>query len=164
MSYHRYPRKALLADYARSAAGVAVAGVPLVAADLSLVPGLLVGSLVLLFLIYGLRTALRQLRVVDVSEIGIRELGPLGGAIPWDELRQVQLKYYSTRRDSKSGWLQLKLVLIAGLVIYHVYCGVYLVAFRDDRNRHGHVFYRWFNEVPVLFLIAVVLLATLKPF
>jgi putative membrane protein len=61
-------------------------------------------------------------------------------------------------------WLHLKLTLVLLLVAYHVYCGVLLVAFRQDRNRHGHVFYRWLNEVPVLFLVAIVLLATLKPF
>jgi putative membrane protein len=61
-------------------------------------------------------------------------------------------------------WLHLKLTLVLLLVAYHVYCGVLLVAFKQDRNRHGHVFYRWLNEVPVLFLVAIVLLATLKPF
>jgi putative membrane protein len=63
-----------------------------------------------------------------------------------------------------TAWLHLKLALVLLLVAYHVYCGVLLVAFKQDRNRHGHVFYRWLNEVPVLFLVAIVLLATLKPF
>jgi len=108
MSYHRYPQKALYADYGRSAFGTILTGTPIVAADLTLVPGLLVGALVMLFLVYGLRTALRHLTVIDVSEIGVRELGPLGHAIPWEELREVQLRYYSTRRDRKSGWMQLK--------------------------------------------------------
>jgi putative membrane protein len=62
------------------------------------------------------------------------------------------------------GWLHIKLALVVGLVVYHLLCGRYLRAFREDRNRHGHVFYRWFNEVPVLFLVAIVWLATLKPF
>lgn len=61
-------------------------------------------------------------------------------------------------------WLHLKLALVALLLAYHVYCGVLLAAFRHDRNRHGHVFYRWLNEIPVLFLVAIVLLAGLKPF
>lgn len=60
-------------------------------------------------------------------------------------------------------WLQVKLVLLAVLVAYHVYCGRLLIDFRHDRNRHGHVWYRWFNELPVLLLIAIVLLAVLKP-
>lgn len=61
-------------------------------------------------------------------------------------------------------WLLAKLVLVAILIAYHVYCGILLLDFKHDRNRHGHVFYRWLNELPVLILIAVVLLAILKPF
>ena len=60
-------------------------------------------------------------------------------------------------------WLQAKLVLLALLVVYHVWCGKLLIDFREDRNRHGHVWYRWFNEVPVVFLVAIILLAVLRP-
>jgi putative membrane protein len=60
-------------------------------------------------------------------------------------------------------WLQIKLVLLALLAAYHVYCGKLLLDFKHDRNRHSHVWYRWFNELPVLLLIAIVLLAVLKP-
>lgn len=59
-------------------------------------------------------------------------------------------------------WLQIKLVLLALLLAYHVYCGKLLLDFKHDRNQHSHIWYRWFNEVPVLFLIAIVLMATLK--
>ncbi len=62
------------------------------------------------------------------------------------------------------GWLWLKLVLVAILIGYHLYCGKLLNDFKYDRNRHGHVFYRWLNEFPVLILIAAVILAVVKPF
>ncbi|MCP5162460.1 MAG: protoporphyrinogen oxidase HemJ [Hahellaceae bacterium] len=62
------------------------------------------------------------------------------------------------------GWLHAKLTLIGILVGYHLYCGVLLRKFRDDLNTHSHVFYRWFNEFPVLILIAVVILVVVKPF
>jgi len=62
------------------------------------------------------------------------------------------------------GWLMAKLGLVALLIAYHLYCGMLLLDFKHDRNRHGHIFYRWLNEFPVLILIAVVLLAVLKPF
>jgi putative membrane protein len=62
------------------------------------------------------------------------------------------------------GWLYVKLALVTVLLIYHGYCGKLLGDFRDDRNRHGHVFYRWFNEFPVLILVAVVILVVVKPF
>jgi putative membrane protein len=60
-------------------------------------------------------------------------------------------------------WLHVKLLLVALLVVYHLYCGKLLAAFRQDRNVHSHVFYRWLNELPVLILIAVVLLVVVKP-
>ena len=61
------------------------------------------------------------------------------------------------------GWLHVKIALVAALVVYHLYCGRLLRAFAEERNRHGHVWYRWFNELPVLVLIAVVLLVEFKP-
>jgi putative membrane protein len=53
---------------------------------------------------------------------------------------------------------------VAGLVAYHIYCGKLLLDFKHDRNRHSHVYYRWFNEVPVLALIAIIILVEVKPF
>jgi putative membrane protein len=61
-------------------------------------------------------------------------------------------------------WLQVKLVLVLVLITYHVYCGRLVADFKHDRNRHGHVFYRWLNEFPVLLLIAIVVLGVVKPF
>lgn len=62
------------------------------------------------------------------------------------------------------GWLHAKLTLVAILVAYHIYCGKLLFDFKHDRNRHGHVFYRWLNEFPVLLLAGVVILVVVKPF
>jgi protoporphyrinogen IX oxidase len=63
------------------------------------------------------------------------------------------------------GWLRAKLVLVALLVVFHVYLGKLVRDFAADRNRHGHVFYRWLNEIPALpILVAVVFLVVLKPF
>ena len=71
---------------------------------------------------------------------------------------------YAWAAYSTMGWLHAKLLLIALMVAYHLWCGQLLKAFRDDRNQHSHVWYRWFNEVPVVFLVAIILLASLKPF
>jgi putative membrane protein len=60
-------------------------------------------------------------------------------------------------------WFHVKFALVAILVLYHVYLGHLLRQFRDDANRHGHVFYRLINEFPVLLLVVIVLLAVLKP-
>jgi putative membrane protein len=62
-----------------------------------------------------------------------------------------------------SFWLQAKLFLIAILVIYHIYCGKLLIDFKNDNNQRSHVWYRWFNEFPVIILIAVILLVELQP-
>ena len=61
------------------------------------------------------------------------------------------------------GWLHAKLALVAVLVAYHAWCGKLMIDFREERNTRSHVWFRWFNEFPVLVLIAVVLLAVFKP-
>lgn len=59
-------------------------------------------------------------------------------------------------------WLQIKLILVAILIGYHFYCGKIVTTLRDDGNLKTHVYYRWFNEIPVLFLFAIVILAVIK--
>jgi len=63
-----------------------------------------------------------------------------------------------------AGWIHAKLALVGVLILYHIYCGRLLIDFRDDRNRHSHVFYRWFNEFPVLILIGTIILVVVRPF
>ena len=61
------------------------------------------------------------------------------------------------------GWLTLKLWLVAGVVAYHLWCYFALSAFRHERNRRGHIYYRWMNEAPVLLLLGIIILAVVKP-
>jgi putative membrane protein len=61
-------------------------------------------------------------------------------------------------------WLQAKLVLVSGLIAYHLYCGKLMRDFAAGKNTHGHVWYRWFNEIPVILLFLVVVLVVVKPF
>jgi len=63
-----------------------------------------------------------------------------------------------------TGWMVVKLALVLVLVIYHAWCGRLLRDFRRSQNRRSHVWFRWFNEVPVLVLLAVVILVVVKPF
>lgn len=60
-------------------------------------------------------------------------------------------------------WLHAKLVLVAALLAYHVWCGKLMIDFRNDRNTRSHTWYRWFNEAPTVVLVAIVLLVVLKP-
>jgi putative membrane protein len=66
--------------------------------------------------------------------------------------------------DRTGGWLYAKLVLVSFLVGYHLWCGKLIRDFREDRNAHGQVWYRWFNEFPTVILLLVVILAVVKPF
>lgn len=60
-------------------------------------------------------------------------------------------------------WLHIKLGLILLLLVYHAFCGKWMLDFKHERNSHSHLFFRWINEIPVAFLFAIVLLASLKP-
>jgi protoporphyrinogen IX oxidase len=62
------------------------------------------------------------------------------------------------------GWLHAKLVLVLVLVAYHLWCGKLVVDFRREKTTRSHLWFRWFNEFPVLVLIGVVALVVLKPF
>ena len=62
------------------------------------------------------------------------------------------------------GWLHAKLLFVVVLIIYHVWCGKLLKDFREERNRHSHVWYRWFNEFPVIILLLSIILVVVKPF
>jgi len=62
-----------------------------------------------------------------------------------------------------SSWLHYKLLLVLLLYVYHAWCFKLLADFKHNRNRRSPRFYRIFNEMPVLILLAVVLLAYLKP-
>jgi putative membrane protein len=73
----------------------------------------------------------------------------------------IGLLFYNNYLDQL--WIQIKLGLIAVLVIYHIHCGKLLLDFKHDRNRRSHVYFRWYNEFPVIFLIAIIFLAVLRP-
>lgn len=61
-------------------------------------------------------------------------------------------------------WLHTKLLLVIILIIYHFYCGHLVHIFKTDKNQRSHIFYRWFNELPILILLGVIILTVVKPF
>ena len=71
---------------------------------------------------------------------------------------------YGIGRGAGQGWMHAKLALVLVLIGYHHGCGVLLRKFETGRNARSHKFYRWFNELPVLVLLAVVILVVVKPF
>lgn len=71
---------------------------------------------------------------------------------------------YGIGKGSGNGWLHAKLAVVVLLIGYHHACGALLKKFENGSNRRGHTWYRWFNEVPVIGLLIVVILVVVKPF
>lgn len=71
---------------------------------------------------------------------------------------------YNPEYYFSQGWVHAKLTLVALLIAYHFYCGHLLKKFRDDQNTKSDKFFRVINEIPVLMLVAVVILAVVRPF
>lgn len=104
-----YPMRAVVGDYARAAAGLVIVGTPLAVGPPAPVVALVLAAMALLFAVYGAKTVARHLTRIEVSERGVRAIGPLAHAVAWGDLASVKLAYYSTRRDRDRGWLQLRL-------------------------------------------------------
>ena len=64
----------------------------------------------------------------------------------------------------QANWFIIKFILVAALIIYHLTCGYFVKQFERDNIQRDHVYFRWFNELPVLILVAVVILVVVKPF
>tara|TARA_B110000444_G_scaffold258814_1_gene300762 strand:- start:50 stop:478 length:429 start_codon:yes stop_codon:yes gene_type:complete len=76
----------------------------------------------------------------------------------------IVLIFYNPEYFLKQTWMQLKLLAAFALVIYHGVCGVYVARVVAGEDKKTHIFYRIFNELPVLFLFAIVILVVVKPF
>lgn len=71
---------------------------------------------------------------------------------------------YGIGQGPGNGWLHAKLLVVLLIITYHGVCAFELRRLASGQSRHGHRWYRWFNELPVLMLIAVVILVVVKPF
>lgn len=71
---------------------------------------------------------------------------------------------YGIGLGSGNGWMHAKLLIVVLLLGYHHACGVLLRRFENQRNTRSHVWYRWFNEIPVILMIIAVVLVVVKPF
>ena len=79
-----------------------------------------------------------------------------------EDARQTAIDSYLKRGRKKS--FAIAGLLVVFLIAYHLYCGRLMRAFAEGRNTRSHVWYRYFNEIPVLVLFVVVFLVVLKPF
>jgi len=71
---------------------------------------------------------------------------------------------YGIGLGSGNGWMHAKLLVVLLIIGYHHACSRMLARFERGENRRNHVWYRWFNEAPVIMMVIAVLLVVLKPF
>ena len=106
---HAYPASAMVGDYFRAAAGLVPVGILFATLPVGAVAAGVLGSFAAIFGAFGLRTALRHGTSVEMTDTELRARGLRRSTIHWDELDHMRLAYYSTRRDRRSGWMQLDL-------------------------------------------------------
>lgn len=70
--------------------------------------------------------------------------------------------YYGIGKEA--GWIHAKILFVIFLLIFHFVCGRYLKRFQAAAQTPGHVFFRWFNEIPFIFLLVILYLVLFKPF
>jgi hypothetical protein len=114
MTRHRYPLPALLGDYARACLGLALTALPLALVPMNPVVAAIFAGLALLFAVFALSTARRQLSVVELDESGIGQSGARPIRIDWQSLDAVALRWFASRRDRSSGSGFMQLVLKGG--------------------------------------------------
>jgi hypothetical protein len=109
VSRFRYPASAMAGDYLRAAAGLGPTVLILSATPVGSVAAVVLGGFAALFGAFAIRTARRHGTSLEIDETALRATGLRQATIPWDQLDRMKLAFYSTRRDRKSGWMQLQL-------------------------------------------------------
>lgn len=102
----------------------------------------------------------RRMQVMERKLFAIMTLG--GGIAAVFGLWLLFAYHLPTLQNS--GWLHAKLLLVVALIAYHVTCLSHVRAFREGRNQRSETWFRWYNEVPAILLIAIVILAVVRPF
>ena len=104
-----YSTSAMLGDYLRAAAGLGPTLFILATVSVGSVATLVLAGFAAIFGVFAIRTALRHGTALEDSDGELRAVGPWPARLDWAHLDRMKLAYYSTRRDRKSGWMQLKL-------------------------------------------------------
>jgi hypothetical protein len=107
MTLHRYPARDLLGDYARGGIGLVIAGTMWAALPGAVYVHIVFGGLTLLFALFTIRTAWRQLLRFEMLPEGLVQVWPQRRVLLWDRLDGLRLRYYSTRRNREGGWMTL---------------------------------------------------------
>lgn len=104
-----YPVSAMAGDYLRAAAGLVPTVLILSTVSVGIVAAVVLGGFAAIFGAFAVRTALRHLTTLEIDDHELRAAGLRPVTIAWDRLDRMKLAFYSTRRDRKSGWMQLQL-------------------------------------------------------
>lgn len=107
MSQYAYQKNSLTADYLRGGLGFAVTAFPVAFAPMLGTFQIIFALISLVFAGFIVKTWLRAQTRIEVLPEGIRALGPLGKAIAWPDLAEMELRYYSTQKDKAKGWMHL---------------------------------------------------------
>jgi hypothetical protein len=106
---YSYPTSAMAGDYLRAAAGLVPIAAIFATASVGEVATVVLGCFAVIFGAFAIRTALRHGTSLEVDDVELRATGLRSATIRWERLDRMKLAFYSTRRDRKSGWMQLEL-------------------------------------------------------
>ena len=140
MTHHQYSIKSLILDYLRAGVGVSLTAGPLIITDISTVTAYILLFLALLFTVFATRTVIRQITTVELTGSGVESTGLFRTKLDWCRLERVRLRYYTTRRDRRNGWMQLSLMGLGTRQIkldssLEGFEDIALAAVREARNR-----------------------------
>ena len=113
-----------------------------------------------LFVYHAMNESADTVATFAVMERKLLIMTHIGGTLTWIF---GLLLLWQTPAWLDQGWMQIKLVLVVLLTAYHFFCASLVKTFANGENQHSHRWYRWFNELPTVILIAVVALVVLKP-
>ena len=109
MTAYRHTLRTIAPDYIRAGAGLAVTAGPILFVPTTEPVSWTLMFLVFLFAVYSGNVVIRHTSVIEMGESGITISGPLSRSLRWQDLEEMRLKYFSTRRDGAHGWMQLVL-------------------------------------------------------
>ena len=113
----RYPPATLWADYGRALAGAVLCGLPLLVLEVNRWLGIVLATGFALFVLFALRTALRQYTRYVLTDRTLSAEGPAGAVVEWPRIDRLKLSYYSTKRDRADGWMQLGIGSAGGRLV-----------------------------------------------
>lgn len=114
---HRYPLTSLYTNYLQSLTGIVFLGTPFYFSFGNIWLSPIFGGLTALFVVFGIRTGIRHLSVIESTPESIAIVGPLGRRVAWDDIVKVDLRFFSTSRGkSEKGWMELKICDKSGCV------------------------------------------------